>query len=135
MVGDSVSINGRPSRYDTIQSRRVIGHPNSDMGVNRPRSQYGAAPYRRFQDSSFSSFSDSNSMTRRPSIDTISTYLSHETPSYRYGYASQNGSFYSGSVGSQARILHKRNVIRTEGAHLIFLLHILTTSSILTIIP
>jgi len=103
VIGDSVSINGRPSRYDTIQSqsRRAIGHPNADIGVNRPRSQYGAAPYRRFQDSSFSSFSDNNSMTRRPSIDTISTYLSHETPSYRYGYASQNGSFYSGSVGSQ----------------------------------
>ena len=40
-------------------------------------------------------------MTRRPSIDTISTY---QTRDYRYGYASQNGSFYSGSVGSQELI-------------------------------
>merc|ERR1719268_452022 len=60
--------------------------------------------YRRFQDSSFSSFSDSNSMTRRPSIDTISTYLSHESQAYRYGYASQNGSYYGGSLGSQELI-------------------------------
>ena len=40
-------------------------------------------------------------MSRRPSIDTISTY---QTRDYRYGYASQNGSFYSGSVGSQELI-------------------------------
>ena len=39
-------------------------------------------------------------MTRRPSIDTISTY---QTRDYRYGYASQNGSFYSGSVDSMSR--------------------------------
>jgi len=43
-------------------------------------------------------------MTRRPSIDTISTYLSHESQAYRYGYASQNGSFYGGSLGSQELI-------------------------------
>ena len=43
-------------------------------------------------------------MTRRPSVDTIhtnTTYLSEEQRSYRYGYASRNGSFYGGSVGSQ----------------------------------
>ena len=108
----------RSSRYDTISgSRRVIGHPNSEMnfpagpGLNghRPRSQYGPQ-YQRFKDSSYSSFSDASGMTRRPSIDTISTYLSHETGGerlgggYRYGYASQNGSYYEGSVGSQELI-------------------------------
>ena len=40
-------------------------------------------------------------MTRRPSIDTISTY---QTRYYRYGYASQNGSLYSCSAGSHERI-------------------------------
>ena len=83
-------INGetRQGRYDTLGSRhhRTIGHPNSEMsfpvsnGGQRPRSMYGPAAYRRFQDSSFSSFSDTNSMTRRPSCDTISTYLSHDHP-------------------------------------------------------
>ena len=105
VIGDSMTV-GRTNRYsDTISSRRAIGHPNSEMNFpanHRPRSQYGPTQYRRFQDCSFSSFSDTNSMTRRPSIDTISTYLSHETQyPYRYGHASQNGSFYGGSVGSQ----------------------------------
>ena len=106
VMGDSVT---RINRYDSLSSRRMIGHPNSSElsypvthGHSRPRSQYGPG-YSRFQNSSFSSFSDTNSMTRRPSIDTISTYLSHEPP-YRYGYASQNGSYYSGSVGSQELI-------------------------------
>ena len=96
-----------PGRYDTLSSssRRQIGHPGPDLGMtaSRGRAQYGL-PYRRFQDSSFSSFSDNNSMTRRPSVDTIhtnTTYLSEEQRSYRYGYASRNGSFYGGSVGSQ----------------------------------
>ena len=58
-------------------------------------------------------------MTRRPSVDTISTYLSQGGGSdyrfnfilfiffiviilmCRYGYASQNGSHYGGSLGSQ----------------------------------
>ena len=44
--------------------------------------------------------SNTPSMSRRPSIDTISTY---QTRDYRYGYASQNGSFYSGSVDSMSR--------------------------------
>jgi len=98
---------GRPSRYDTLGSRRQIGHPSANSEMNFPTSNRGRAPgphYRRFQDSSFSSFSDTNSMTRRPSIDTISTYLSHESQAYRYGYASQNGSFYGGSLGSQELI-------------------------------
>jgi len=100
---------GRPSRYDTLGSRRQIGHPSANSEINFPISNRGRAPgagpqYRRFQDSSFSSFSDTNSMTRRPSIDTISTYLSHESQAYRYGYASQNGSFYDGSMGSQELI-------------------------------
>ena len=115
VAGDSVMTVGRASRYDTISAgtRRVIGHPNSEMGSgvhgHRPRSQYGPQ-YQRFKDSSYSSFSDASGMTRRPSIDTISTYLSHETGGerlgggYRYGYASQNGSYYEGSVGSQELI-------------------------------
>ena len=44
--------------------------------------------------------SNTPSMSRRPSINTISTY---QTRDYRYGYASQNGSFYSGSVDSMSR--------------------------------
>ena len=61
-----------------------MGYPNSEANFpvngHRPWSQYGAQygpQYRRFQDSSFSSCSDT------PSID---TYLSHETRDYRYGY-------------------------------------------------
>ena len=42
-------------------------------------------------------------MSRRPSIDTISTYQTRDYR-YGYGYASQNGSFYSGSVGSHEQI-------------------------------
>eukprot|EP00092_Neocalanus_flemingeri_P017841 GFUD01019305.1.p1 GENE.GFUD01019305.1~~GFUD01019305.1.p1 ORF type:complete len:875 (-),score=189.45 GFUD01019305.1:87-2711(-) len=99
---------GRPTRYDTLGSRRQIGHPSANSEMNFQIANRGRAPggpqYRRFQDSSFSSFSDTNSMTRRPSIDTISTYLSHESQAYRYGYASQNGSFYGGSLGSQELI-------------------------------
>jgi len=98
---------GRPSRYDTLGSRRQIGHPSANSEINFSvgnRGKIAGPHYRRFQDSSFSSFSDSNSMTRRPSIDTISTYLSHESQAYRYGYASQNGSFYGGSLGSQELI-------------------------------
>jgi len=37
-------------------------------------------------------------MTQRPSIESTYTYLN------RYGYACQNWSFYSGSVGSQELI-------------------------------
>ena len=44
-------------------------------------------------------------MSRRPSIDTISTYQTRDYRyGYGYGYASQNGSFYSGSVGSHEQI-------------------------------
>lgn len=72
---------GRPARYDslTLSSRRQIGHPSqAEMSAAYPgtRGRGQGPPYRRFQDSSFSSFSDTNSMTRRPSVDTISTYLS-----------------------------------------------------------
>ena len=76
--------------------------------------------YRRMQDSSFSSFSDAassfsasaggnaanaaagNLMYRRPSVDTISTYLSHETSASRANAmaAARHLSYY-GSLGSQ----------------------------------
>ena len=46
--------------------------------------------------------SNTPSMSRRPSIDTISTYQTRDYR-YGYGYASQNGSFYSGSVDSMSR--------------------------------
>ena len=56
--------------------------------------------YRRFQDySSFSSFSDTSSIVRRPSMDTISTYLSNQEQ-YQNGYGNYGGSsrsFYGGS--------------------------------------
>ena len=90
-----------PARYDsmTLGGRRQIGHPGEGMAG---RGRGHGPPYARFQDSSFSSFSDTNSMTRRPSVDTISTYLSQGGGSeHRYGYASRNGSFYGGSMGSQ----------------------------------
>jgi len=102
--------NARASRYDTVGLRHhKIGHPSTSSEINfsvgyKRDKMAGGPHYRRFQDSSFSSFSDSNSMTRRPSIDTISTYLSHESHAYRYGYASRNGSFYGGSQGSQELI-------------------------------
>jgi len=98
--------------YSTLTHQRRIGHPSaSEAGFpvasssasvyQRGNQANPANPYRRFQDSSFSSFSDTSSMIRRPSIDTISTYLSHESMlRHRYGHASQNGSYYS-SVGSQ----------------------------------
>lgn len=75
-------------------------------GVYQGSSAASGPHYRRFQDSSFSSFSDTSSMIRRPSIDTISTYLSHESMlRHRYGYAAQNGSSsYGGSLGSQELI-------------------------------
>ena len=102
VMGDPALAAARPSRRDTLSSPRAIGHTNYEENFlvygHRPRSQYGTRygpQYRLFQDSSFSD---------TPSIDTISTYLSHETRDYRYGYASQNGSFYSGSVGSQELI-------------------------------
>ena len=76
-----IDVSEMRSRYDTI-TIHTIGHPNSDMSYSnghRPRSQYGPGHnYRRFQDSSYSSFSETNSMTRRSSIDTISIYLSGE---------------------------------------------------------
>ncbi|XP_023343675.1 uncharacterized protein LOC111713112 [Eurytemora carolleeae] len=97
-------------RYDDyttlVQQQRRIGHPSvSEASFPLPGRQAGQAnPYRRFQDSSFSSFSDTGSLIRRPSIDTISTYLSHESMMmHRYGYASQNGSYYD-SLGSQELI-------------------------------
>lgn len=105
--------------------RSVIGHPSASSEFNYPivgrrasgrpgGSQYSgqhAYQYRRIQDSSFSSFSDngSSSIVRRPSVDTISTYLSHESayPPYRSsnsmmgGRISGRNSFYGGSLGSQ----------------------------------
>jgi len=100
-----------PRRYEdykTLGHQRRIGHPSMSEASfplapgGRGPTTNPANPYRRFQDSSFSSFSDTSSMIRRPSIDTISTYLSHESMlRHRYGYASQNGSSYYGSMGSQ----------------------------------
>ena len=57
--------------------------------------------YRRIQDSSFSSFSDtgSASIVRRPSVDTISTYLSESHS--QHNNRSHRNSFYGGSLGSQ----------------------------------
>ena len=64
--------------------------------------------YRRFQDySSFSSFSDTSSIVRRPSMDTISTYLSNQDQ-YQNGYGNYGGysrSFYGGSF----RLVYKLN--------------------------
>ena len=57
-------------------------NPNGTLGSGgqAPLNQH-QAKYRRFQDySSFSSFSDSSSIVRRPSMDTISTYLSNQDP-------------------------------------------------------
>ena len=66
--------------------------------------------YRRFQDySSFSSFSDTSSIVRRPSMDTISTYLSNQDQ-YQNGYGNYGGSsrsFYGGSF----RFVHKTRII------------------------
>lgn len=101
----SLLVQPRPGRQIGYPSVGLESGYTTVTGRGTRPAQHGS-PYRRFQDSSFSSFSDTNSMTRRPSVDTISTYLSHESPggNHRYGYASRNGSFYGGSVGSQELI-------------------------------
>ena len=100
--------DGRPRHHrgQTQQVRHAVLEPRHGTPQLRgklpcERSQYRAkygTQYRRFQDSSFSSFSDTPIMTQRPSIESTYTYLN------RYGYACQNWSFYSGSVGSQELI-------------------------------
>jgi hypothetical protein len=114
-----------------LPSRRVIGHPSAISEASFPtvvgRRQHHYAPtsttssansnpinYKRFHDyASFSSFSDTSScIVRRPSVDTISTYMSHDSMyrrqhhgssnGYRYGGSSTRGSsYYGGSFGSQ----------------------------------
>ena len=93
---------GRPST-STLQPTRRIGHPSETGHPHLHGGRGNGQQYRRFQDSSFSSFSDSSSMIRRPSIDTISTYLSHESMYQQYyRNNSRHGSFYGGSLGSQS---------------------------------
>merc|ERR1712223_52837 len=64
--------------------------------------------YKRFHDyASFSSFSDTSShvgnIVRRPSVDTISTYLSSQ---YRYGGSSRTASsYYGGSFGGSQDLI------------------------------
>ena len=127
----STPINHHPNGYATTQSRagaRQIGHPSAsefsypiigrrglpNQRANQPQQQMNGIhhnQYRRMPESSFSSFSDTgSSMVRRPSVDTISTYLSHESMYRQHQqYRNYNGSnsspyrtsFYGGSLGSQ----------------------------------
>ena len=87
--------NGNPSSYRYHQSQ-------SDTTNSRHQPNSARVNYRRFQDySSFSSFSDTSSIVRRPSMDTISTYLSNQDQ-YQNGYGNYGGSsrsFYGGSFG------------------------------------
>jgi len=81
--------------YPSVAGRRYGGTGNSTVG--QPQR------YRRFQDySSFSSFSETSSIIRRPSVDTISTYLSHESM-YRQNYAYYNRSMAGGGGGGRSR--------------------------------
>jgi len=122
-----------------LPSRRGIGHPSASsefaypvIGRRQGGSPYGPAAsqhngknggYRRMPDSSFSSFSDAGSggnnafsiIPRRPSVDTISTYLSTSesaaarrqrlisaASAVRRSNDQQSRSFaYGGSLGSQ----------------------------------
>jgi hypothetical protein len=90
VVGRSRS-NGVPQQYHHPQQQQQQRHPQRPTG------------YRRMQDSSFSSFSDAGSYTimRRPSVDTISTYLSHDTAGSSFRLTPRGYSFYGGSLGSQ----------------------------------
>lgn len=109
-----------------LPTRRAIGHPSAMSEAAFPsmtsmtgrRGHAGGhaqsgMQYRAFRDyASFSSFSDTSScIVRRPSVDTISTYLSHESmyrrsqarANYRY---STTSSYYNGSAcGSQADLI------------------------------
>lgn len=121
--GCSRPINQHPLGYATTQFNRsrppAIGHPSAsefsypvigrrgNQNAFTHVNQSQRIPYGRIPDSSFSSFSDTcSSMVRRPSVDTISTYLSHESM-YRQqmrrtnGSASYRNSYYAGSFGSQ----------------------------------
>ena len=82
--------------YPAVAGRRYGGGATSSTTLAQPQR------YRRFHDySSFSSFSETSSIIRRPSVDTISTYLSHESM-YRQSLAQYNRSVASRSrYGSQ----------------------------------
>lgn len=104
-----------------LPSRSVIGHPSNAGGAAAAISPMAtvvgrrhfntAAPahYKRLHDyASFSSFSDTSScIVRRPSCDTISTYLSSH---YRYGHANGGSSrtassYYGGSFGGSQDLI------------------------------
>jgi hypothetical protein len=108
----------------SLQTHRAIGHPTSgamsEFGFPAVAGRrYGGGTssstltqphrYRRFHDySSFSSFSETSSIIRRPSVDTISTYLSHESM-YRQNLAQYNRSIasrsrYGSLFGSEAEL-------------------------------
>ena len=96
--------------YPSVAGRRY-GGGTSSASVTQPQR------YRRFQDySSFSSFSETSSIVRRPSVDTISTYLSHESM-YRQNYAYYNRSMAGGRsrYGSQFGSQHELVDLYGEG--------------------
>ena len=114
----------------SLQSHRTIGHPTSgamsEFGFPAVAGRrYGGGTssstltqphrYRRFHDySSFSSFSETSSIIRRPSVDTISTYLSHESM-YRQNLAQYNRSVASRSrYGSQFGSEHELDLFSGE---------------------
>lgn len=110
--------------------KTIIGHPNSSAASSVSEAAFPAAAvigrrrnypssasshqqlnqpshYKRFHDyASFSSFSDTSShhIVRRPSVDTISTYLSSQ---YRYGGSSRTASSYyaGGSFGGSQDLI------------------------------
>ena len=81
--------------------RNYPSSASSHQQLNQP------SHYKRFHDyASFSSFSDTSShhIVRRPSVDTISTYLSSQ---YRYGGSSRTASSYyaGGSFGGSQDLI------------------------------
>ena len=127
MLSGSRQMLSQPS---SLQSHRTIGHPTSgamsEFGFPAVAGRrYGGGTssstltqphrYRRFHDySSFSSFSETSSIIRRPSVDTISTYLSHESM-YRQNLAHYNRSIASRSrYGSQFGSEHELDLFSGE---------------------
>jgi len=117
--------NGSSNDGFLLPPRRTIGHPSAISEAGFPavvgrRNHYTALGssssaassvtnphYKRFHDyASFSSFSDTSShigIVRRPSVDTISTYLSSQ---YRYGGSSRTASsYYGGSFGGSQDLI------------------------------
>jgi len=94
--------------YPAVAGRRYGGGTSSST-LSQPQR------YRRFHDySSFSSFSETSSIVRRPSVDTISTYLSHESM-YRQSLAQYNRSIASRSrYGSQFGSEHELDLFCGE---------------------